>query len=70
LNRFPLLRHSHGMKEHQPMERPITLRLPSAVREKVEAEAVKDRRPLAAMVRILVEDGLVQRQSATQGQAA
>jgi len=52
------------------MERPITLRLPSAVREKVEAEAVKDRRPLAAMVRILVEDGLVQRQSATQGQAA
>jgi hypothetical protein len=43
------------------MERPITLRLPPAVREEVVAEATRDRRPLAAMVRILVEDGLEQR---------
>jgi hypothetical protein len=46
------------------MERPITLRLPSAVREKVEAEAAKDRRPVAAMVRIAVEDWLQQRETA------
>jgi hypothetical protein len=58
-----MLRHSRGMKQHQEvMERPITLRLPSAVRERVEAEAAKDRRPLAAMVRIAVEDWLQQRQ--------
>jgi hypothetical protein len=56
------------MKQHQEvMERPITLRLPSAVREAVEREAERDRRPLAAMVRILVEDGLVQRQAVAGG---
>jgi hypothetical protein len=43
------------------MEKPITLRLPAHVREAVEREAERDRRPLAAMVRILVEDGLGQR---------
>jgi hypothetical protein len=47
------------------MERPITLRLSPAVREAVEREAERDRRPLAAMVRILVEDGLGQRQQMT-----
>jgi hypothetical protein len=48
---------------HEVMKQPITLRLSPAVREAVEREAERDRRPLAAMVRILVEDGLVQRQS-------
>jgi hypothetical protein len=56
----PLLQ-SYSMKQ-EPMERPITLRLPPAIREKVEAEAVKDRRTLTAMARILVEDGLQMRQ--------
>jgi hypothetical protein len=51
---------------HEIMERPITLRLSPAIREQVEAEAARDRRPLAAMVRILVEDGLLQRQSVAQ----
>jgi hypothetical protein len=51
-------------QQHEVMERPITLRLPPAIREKVEAEAVKDRQPVAAMVRIAVEDWLQQREAA------
>jgi hypothetical protein len=51
-------------QHHEVME-PITLRLPSAVRAAVEAEAVKDRRPLAAMVRIAVEDWVAQRREAS-----
>jgi|SRR6516162_8469933 len=66
LKRFSLLRHARGMKQHEIMERPITLRLSPAVREAVEREAERDRRSVAAMVRILVEDGLAGRQQAAE----
>jgi predicted DNA-binding protein len=54
------------MKQHQHevMERPITLRLPSALRERVEAEAARDRRPLASLIRNVVEDWVERRQAA------
>jgi hypothetical protein len=65
LNCSPLLPHSRGMKQqHEVMERPITLRLPSAIREKVEAEAAKDRRPLASLIRNVVEDWVERREAA------
>jgi hypothetical protein len=54
-------------EHHQSLERPITLRLSAAVREAVEREAERDRRPLAAMIRIAVEDWIGQRQSVAGG---
>jgi hypothetical protein len=56
-------------KQQDVTQRPITLRLSPAVLQAVEAEAVKDRRTLTAMTRILVEDGLAQRQQAAGGVA-
>jgi predicted DNA-binding protein len=56
------------MKQHQEvMERPITLRLPPAIRERVEAEAMKDRRPLASLIRNVVEDWVEGRPIGNQG---
>jgi hypothetical protein len=55
-------------QQHNEATRPITLRLSPAVREAVAREAERDRRPLAAMVRIAIEDWLQQRQR--EGEAA
>jgi hypothetical protein len=60
------------MQEHtQPSERQqrITLRLPRDVHQKVKAAAAKDRRPLAVMIRLMIEDCMEQQQSAAHGGA-
>jgi hypothetical protein len=51
-------------QQHHVMEKPITLRLPPAIRERVEAEAAKDRRPLASLIRNVVQDWVEQRETA------
>jgi predicted DNA-binding protein len=38
-----------------------TLRIPSQLRKQLEQQAAQERRPLASMIRIAIEDGLAQR---------
>jgi hypothetical protein len=46
-------------------QRRLTLRLPLPLHEQVKAAAAKDRRPLAVMIRLMIEDCMEQqRQSA------
>jgi hypothetical protein len=43
-------------------QRRLTVRLPLPLHEQVKAAAARDRRPLAVMIRLMIEDCMEQRQ--------
>jgi hypothetical protein len=49
------------MKQHQTMTA-LSVRLPTRVREVVEEEAERDRRPVANLIRNVIEDWAAARQ--------
>jgi hypothetical protein len=66
LHRFSALRLERvfpkfaSMKQHQAMTA-LSVRLPTRVREVVEEEAERDRRPVANLIRNVIEDWVEQR---------
>jgi predicted DNA-binding protein len=47
------------------MPKPTSVRLPQPLRERLTAAAVEERRTFSNLLRVLVEDGLAQREAKT-----